>query len=94
MIGNRPAPWGECQRCGFKVRLSAMRKEWTNLRVCTDCFDPRPADIRPPHYGPEGLPRRDAAPATEPVFKEDLPAMFDPAFFDPAIFHTMADLPL
>ena len=68
-----PAPWGECQRCGFKRRLNEIRKEWTGLRVCGDCFDPRPADTRPPRYKPEGLPRADAAPQTEPIFREDYP---------------------
>ena len=67
------APWGECQRCGFKYRLNQLCKEWTGLRVCAGCRDPRPADTRPPRYSPEGLPRPDASPKTEPVFREDWP---------------------
>ena len=65
------SPWGECRRCGFKRRLSDFRKEWTGQRVCKDCWDARPPETKPPRYGPEGLPRADAQPATEPVFKED-----------------------
>ena len=65
-------PWGICMRCGFKRRLNHLKKEWTGNRVCYDtCFDARPADTRPPKYGPEGLPRPDASPEPEPIFKED-----------------------
>jgi hypothetical protein len=64
----RPRPYGECQRCGFKHRLNQLRKEYTGLRVCTPCFDPKPAEMKPPKYKPEGLPRPDAAPETVPVF--------------------------
>jgi hypothetical protein len=69
----RKPPWGECQRCGFKFRLTQLKTEWTGLRVCKGtgtnrCWDPRPKDTRPPKYKPEGLIRPDASPATEPVF--------------------------
>lgn len=31
-----------CQRCGFKVKSSRIRKEWTGLRVCVDrCWEER-----------------------------------------------------
>jgi len=78
---TRPRPYGECQRCGFKYRLDQLKKEWTGLRVCfgtgtSHCWDPRPLDTKPPKYKPEGLPRPDASPQTEPVFgrasKDDL----------------------
>jgi len=67
-----PQPWGECARCGLDYRLNKLRKEWTGLRVCAECYDPRPPELKPPRYRPEGLVRRDAAPRTIPVFKEDL----------------------
>lgn len=63
------SPWGECQRCGFDVRLNKMRKEWSGLRVCGPCWDPKPAETRAPLVRPEGLPRPDAAPATDPIFR-------------------------
>jgi len=65
-----PYPKGECQRCGFKRNLRDLTKEWTGLRVCrSGCRDPKPEDTKPlrPLRG-EGLPRRDAAPETAPVF--------------------------
>lgn len=70
---RRGQPYSECPRCGFKVRLRSMRLEaGTSMRVCRDCFDPKPPHLKPPKYKPEGLPRPNAQPATEPVFVEDL----------------------
>jgi hypothetical protein len=34
-------PWGICPRCGFKYRLSEFRAEWTGVRVCPKCWDPK-----------------------------------------------------
>lgn len=62
---------GECARCGFKKNLRDLRKEWTGLRVCSACFDPKPEEMKPlPRFKPEGLPRKNAAPETEPIFIE------------------------
>lgn len=55
-------PWGLCDRCAFKRRLRSLRKEWTNLMVCAECFDPRPAELTPPRVGPEGVPLKNARP--------------------------------
>jgi hypothetical protein len=60
----RAAPYGECMRCGFKYRLPQLRKEWTGLRVCGPCFDPKPPELKPPKYKPEGLPKPNASPET------------------------------
>jgi hypothetical protein len=64
-----PAPYGECQRCGFKCRLNELRTEWTGLKVCAPCRDPRPSEHRPPSVSAEGVPLPNASPATEPVFR-------------------------
>lgn len=32
----------ECQRCGLDWDYTHIHREWTNLRVCPDCFDPYP----------------------------------------------------
>lgn len=51
-----------CDRCGFGFYASELRKEWTGLRVCRECFDYKHpqlnvrgvADkIRPPWTRPE-----------------------------------------
>jgi hypothetical protein len=62
------APWGECPRCGFIRRLTCFRKEWTGERVCRECFDPKPAELKAPRIRPEGVPVPNAAPETEEVF--------------------------
>lgn len=61
-------PWGICQRCGFKFRLSELRTEWSGLKVCDADFDPLPDTMRPPHSGPEGLSRLDASPEPPDTF--------------------------
>lgn len=30
-----------CQRCGFKYYSDQLKLEWTDLRVCKDCFETR-----------------------------------------------------
>lgn len=70
-MGAFGPPWAECPRCGFKVRVSELRKEWSGLRVCKPCHDPRPADTRAPKAKPEGLPVPGASPETEPVYRAE-----------------------
>lgn len=59
-------PYGSCQRCGWQYELRQIKTEWTNLKVCPDCFDPRPANLSPPNIRPEGVPLPNASP--EPDF--------------------------
>jgi hypothetical protein len=54
--------YGICDRCGFKFRLSELRKEWTGLMVCSEDHDPRPAEHSPPRVKPEGVPLPNARP--------------------------------
>lgn len=61
-------PYGVCMRCGFQRTLDRLQKEWTGLRVCAECFDPRPADLSPPAVRPEGLPVPGASPEPDDVF--------------------------
>ena len=63
--------WAICDRCGFKIRHSRLKKEWTGWMVCKPCFDPRPADTKPPRLKPEGVPIRDARPEPTPIFREE-----------------------
>lgn len=57
-----------CQRCDFKYDLRSLRKEWTGLRVCPDCWDRRPENLRVPPVKPEGKVKRGASPELDPVF--------------------------
>lgn len=37
-----PGDWNaDCDRCGFKFKASALREEWTGLRVCSCCYEVR-----------------------------------------------------
>lgn len=62
-------PYAICDRCGFKCRLRKLRKEWTGLMVCGECWDARPADTTPPRFRPEGLPLPNARPEPDPIFR-------------------------
>lgn len=53
---------GYCERCDFRYPLIRIRTEWSGLRVCPDCFDPRPPELSPPNLKPEGVPLPNAAP--------------------------------
>lgn len=59
MVGS---PWAICDRCGFKMRLKSLRKEWTGFMVCTSCFDVRPPEMTPPVVKAEGVPLPNARP--------------------------------
>lgn len=70
-------PWGCCDRCAFNVRHDTLRKEWTGLMVCSDCYDPRPADLDPPRIYPEGLPIQDPRPDPGDVLGANLTTAAD-----------------
>ncbi len=53
---------GSCQRCGQTKFTNQLRLEWSGLRVCSPCWDPRPPQLSPPNIYPEGLPVPDASP--------------------------------
>lgn len=67
--------WGVCQRCGFQYDLNDLVKEWTGLRVCRKCKDPRPAQLTTPKIGPEGLASPNASP--QPSFTEAASVTYD-----------------
>jgi hypothetical protein len=54
--------WFICDRCSQRRRRSNMLTEWTNLKVCPVCIDPRPPQMTPPNVYPEGIPFFDARP--------------------------------
>lgn len=58
-------------RCGFKRRVNKLRTEWTGLRVCSECWDPKPAEHKPPRVTPEGLPVPGASPEPTVVEREE-----------------------
>ena len=51
----------ELSRCGFNHRNTDLKLEWTGLRVCRECWEPRhPQDFV------QGVPDRQAPPWTSP----------------------------
>lgn len=37
-----PGRWNViCDRCGFKMKNTQLRLEWTGLRVCRKCWEPK-----------------------------------------------------
>jgi ribosome-binding protein aMBF1 (putative translation factor) len=58
---------GICDRCGFEYPLVTLRKEWTGLKVCRECYD-----IRHPQEFVRGKADKQAVadprPDPEPVF--------------------------
>ena len=46
-----------CDRCGVKVKYQALRLEWTGLKTCGDCWDPKTALEFPSNFptDPEAL---------------------------------------
>jgi len=65
------SPKAVCDRCGFDRPLLALRKEWTGLMVCRECYDPKPAEMNPPVVYPEGLPWPNARPEPPDVILGD-----------------------
>jgi hypothetical protein len=57
--------WFICDRCSQRRRRAVMCVEWTNLRVCPPCLDPRPPQMQPPNVYPEGIPFLDARPPAD-----------------------------
>lgn len=47
--------WGECQRCGFRVRYLSMVEDGhiPGLRVCPTCYEPEHPQENPPPIGPD-----------------------------------------
>lgn len=52
-------------------RLKSLRTEWTNLRVCEECYDPRPPELDAPRITPEGLPLPGSRPEPPDTFIDD-----------------------
>jgi len=46
-----------CDRCGDKIKFSQLKTEWTGLRVCPECLDPKTKQEFPTNFtvDPESL---------------------------------------
>ena len=59
---------GSCQRCNKTTFVDKLTLEWTNLRVCDRCWDPRPPQLTAPVVYAEGVPVPNASPRPPAVF--------------------------
>ena len=63
-----------CDRCGFRVKYSAMREEWNGSRVCPECFETKHPQLDPPFARADAEALRDARPdvAESPMSAADV----------------------
>ena len=49
--------FGQCDRCGFRVKYLNLRKEWNGLKVCPECYETKLPQLEPHQTGadPEAL---------------------------------------
>ena len=36
-----------CDRCGFEYKLLELREDWTGLKVCNSCYEPKHPQLEP-----------------------------------------------
>lgn len=71
-----PGQWNAiCDQCGQKFKSGAILREWDNLRVCSDCLDPR---------HPQELIRPVVDPVPPPWTRSDPPPTFVTPTYPPA----------
>ncbi len=60
-----------CDLCGFKVKASRTRKQWNNLIVCANHWEPQhPQDFLRGKVDKQWV--VDARPDSDPVFDDDI----------------------
>lgn len=45
----------ECDRCGFVYPYNRLRLEWTNLKVCSECFESKEPQLEPQQLGTDKI---------------------------------------
>jgi len=45
----------ECDRCGFVYPYNRLRLEWTNLKVCPECFETKAHQLEPQQLGTDKI---------------------------------------
>lgn len=38
-----------CDRCGFRYPYLSLQKEWTGMKVCSDCYEDKHPQLDPKH---------------------------------------------
>ena len=55
-----------CDRCGFRYKYKELRKEWNNLFVCSECYEPKAPQIDPVPHAADPAAIRDPRPQLSP----------------------------
>ena len=67
-----------CDRCGFAYPYRVLKREWTGLYVCRECFDYKHPQLTPPSLRGEGIalkhPRPEVSVVTAVTEPSDPPA--------------------
>ena len=42
--------YGICDRCGFRYLLHELKQEWTNFKVCSECYEAKSPQLEPPPH--------------------------------------------
>lgn len=56
-----------CDRCGFQYKYTEIKEEWTGVRVCPDCFEPKHPQLEPPKIRADAQALRHPRPETQLV---------------------------
>jgi len=51
-----------CDRCGIEIKYTDLKKEWTGLKVCKECWDPKTAIEFPSNFPVDAESLRDPRP--------------------------------
>jgi hypothetical protein len=52
-----------CDRCGFEYPYLELKKEWNNLKVCSECFELKHPQLNPSHNKADAEALRDPRPS-------------------------------
>ena len=54
---------GICDRCGQQYRLLKLKKEWTGLFTCPECWEPKHPQLDPPYHAADAIAVKNPRPA-------------------------------
>jgi|TARA_E500000318_G_scaffold23497_1_gene23865 NAD-dependent SIR2 family protein deacetylase len=55
-----------CDRCGQQYKFLQLKKEWNDLQVCPECYEPKHPQLEPSHHEADAQ----ALPFTRPAREE------------------------
>ena len=46
---------GICDRCGQQYKLLQLKKEWTGIFACPECWEPKHPQLDPPYHAADAI---------------------------------------